>query len=99
MNRDWLYVAMDGDWAVRKFLSLREARHYCERNNFTVKSKDSIKRVTLWDTKGNVVLSESITNYELTYLVNASQLSPGFYILECVLLNGLIERKQIIIQR
>jgi hypothetical protein len=51
------------------------------------------------DTKGNVVLSESITNYELTYLVNASQLSPGFYILECVLLNGLIERKQIIIQR
>lgn len=38
MNRDWLYVAMDGDWAVRKFLSLREARHYCERNNLTVKS-------------------------------------------------------------
>lgn len=68
-------------------------------NNFTVKSKDSIKLVTLWDTKGNVVLSESITNYELTYLVNVSQLSPGFYILECVLLNGLIERKQIIIQR
>ena len=38
MNRRWLYVAMDGDWAVRKFLSLREARHYCERNNLTVKS-------------------------------------------------------------
>ena len=29
---------MDGDWEVRKFLSLRECRDYCQRNNLTVKA-------------------------------------------------------------
>jgi len=36
MDRVWLYVAMDGDWEVRKFLSLREARHFAERNDLKV---------------------------------------------------------------
>ena len=38
MERLWTHVAMDGDWEVRKFLSLREARHFCDRNNLTVKA-------------------------------------------------------------
>ena len=39
MNRQWLYVAMDGDWAVRKFLSCkRKLVIIAERNNLTVKS-------------------------------------------------------------
>jgi len=40
MERLWTHVAMDGDWEVRKFLSLREARHFAERNNLTVKATD-----------------------------------------------------------
>ena len=38
MERLWTHVVMDGDWEVRKFLSLREARHFAERNNLTVKA-------------------------------------------------------------
>ena len=38
MERIWTHVAMDGDWEVCKFLSLREARHFAERNNLTVKA-------------------------------------------------------------
>ena len=38
MDRYWTHVAMDGDWEVRKFLSLRECRDYCQRNNLTVKA-------------------------------------------------------------
>ena len=33
MNRIFTHKAVDSDgWVVRKFLSLREARHFCERN-------------------------------------------------------------------
>ena len=38
MDRYWTHVAMDGDWEVRKFLSLRECRDYCKRNSLTVKA-------------------------------------------------------------
>ena len=34
MDRIWTHTAVDEDgWVVRKFLSLREARHFAQRNN------------------------------------------------------------------
>ena len=37
MNRIFTHLAVDSDgWTVRKFLSLREARHFCERNDLKV---------------------------------------------------------------
>ena len=37
MNRIFTHSAVDSDgWTVRKFLSLREARHFCERNGLKV---------------------------------------------------------------
>ena len=37
MNRIWTHIAVDEDnYEIRKFLSLREARHFAERNNLTV---------------------------------------------------------------
>jgi len=39
MERIWSHIVVDADgWEVRKFLSLREARHFAERNNLTVKA-------------------------------------------------------------
>jgi hypothetical protein len=37
MDRVWTHKVVDEDgWDVRKFLSLREARHFAERNNLKV---------------------------------------------------------------
>ena len=37
MNRIFTHLAIDADgWTVRKFLSLREARHFAERNGLEV---------------------------------------------------------------
>ena len=37
MNRIWTHIVVDEDnYEIRKFLSLREARHFAERNNLTV---------------------------------------------------------------
>ena len=37
MNRIFTHSAVDSDgWTIRKFLSLREARHFCERNGLKV---------------------------------------------------------------
>ena len=37
MNRIFTHLAVDADgWTVRKFLSLREARHFAERNGLEV---------------------------------------------------------------
>ena len=37
MDRVWTHTAVDEDgWVVRKFLSLREARHFAQRNNLSV---------------------------------------------------------------
>lgn len=37
MNRIFTHSAVDSDgWTIRKFLSLREARHFCERNGLMV---------------------------------------------------------------
>jgi len=37
MKRIFTHTAVDSDgWVVRKFLSLREARHFCERNGLKV---------------------------------------------------------------
>ena len=37
MNRIFTHKAVDSDgWVVRKFLSLREARHFCQRNGLEV---------------------------------------------------------------
>ena len=37
MNRIFTHLAVDSDgWTIRKFLSLREARHFCERNGLKV---------------------------------------------------------------
>lgn len=37
MNRIFTHLAVDSDgWTIRKFLSLREARHFCERNGLEV---------------------------------------------------------------
>lgn len=37
MDRVWTHKAVDSDgWVVRKFLSLREARHFAERNGLQV---------------------------------------------------------------
>ena len=39
MERIWSHIVVDADgWEVRKFLSLRKARHFAERNNLTVKA-------------------------------------------------------------
>ena len=37
MNRIFTHSAVDSDgWTIRKFLSLREARNFCERNGLKV---------------------------------------------------------------
>ena len=37
MDRVWTHKVVDSDgWEVRKFLSLREARHFAERNDLKV---------------------------------------------------------------
>ena len=37
MDRVWTHKAIDEDgWEIRKFLSLREARHFAERNGLKV---------------------------------------------------------------
>ena len=37
MNRIFTHLAVDADgWTIRKFLSLREARHFAERNGLKV---------------------------------------------------------------